>query len=99
MDTRTRGVSSLSCNVLADPETRDFPFGGAAVLGIAYGFGVMALMTSLIVPAVNPVMAEHLPSLGGAWVLARSLFGATLGLAPWLRRRLAADAPDGLASR
>ena len=67
---------------------RDFPTGAAMVMGIGYAFAVLALMTSCVYPAANPVLDEHLPSMGGAWVIARALFGAVTGLAPWFRRRL-----------
>jgi hypothetical protein len=49
----------------------------------------MAIMTSYVYPAANPVLDEQLHSFGGAWVIARALFGAALGFVPWYRRRLA----------
>jgi hypothetical protein len=67
---------------------RDFPTPAGAVLGIGYAFLVIAVMTSWVYPAANPVLDENLHSVGGAWVIGRALFGAVLGLAPWLRRRL-----------
>lgn len=67
----------------------DFPTGSASVLGVGYAFVIMALMTSYVIPAANPLLEEHLHSFGGAWVIARAIFGATLGFIPWLRRSMA----------
>lgn len=54
-----------------------------AIVGVGYGLGVMAAMTAVVLPAVNPTMLRHLQA--GWWVVAHLLFGLCLGLAPVLR--------------
>lgn len=72
---------------------RDFPFVSAAVVGAAYAFFAMAVLTSAVLPRVNPVMRAGMPDFGGAWVLAYAVFGVALGLVPAFRRRLVAAQP------
>ncbi len=69
---------------------RDFPFVSAAVVGASYAFVAMAVVTSLVLPRVNPAMRAGMTDFGGAWVLAYAVFGIALGLVPALRRRLVA---------
>lgn len=69
---------------------RDFPFVSAAVVGAAYAFFAMAVLTSAVLPRVNPAMRAGMPDFGGAWVLAYAVFGVALGLVPAFRRRLVA---------
>jgi hypothetical protein len=71
---------------------RDFPFVSGAILGIGYSFLVLAVMTSVVLPRLNPTMRAEMPATGGAWVLAYVVFGVVLGLAPRLRRQFAARA-------
>ena len=68
---------------------RDFPFDGAALLGVGYSFVVLAMMTSVVLPGVNPDLHAELPAMGGSWVIAYVVFGVLLGLAPVLRRSAA----------
>ena len=68
---------------------RDFPFVSAAVVGAAYALVAMAVVTSAVLPRVNPVMRAGMTDSGGAWVLAYAVFGVVLGLVPGLRRKLA----------
>ena len=67
---------------------RDFSIVGASVLGIGYAFVVIVVMTAYIIPAANPLLDGHLRSFGGAWVIARALYGAILGFTPWFQRHL-----------
>jgi hypothetical protein len=60
---------------------RTFPPGSAAVVCVGFTFVVMAFMSSLILPAVNPALREDMPRLGGSWVLAHAAYGATVGVA------------------
>jgi hypothetical protein len=59
---------------------RDFPRASGAVVGLGYALFAMAIMTSLVVPAVNPAFATAVQPTGGTWVIAHALFGAALGL-------------------
>ena len=68
----------------------DFPAGTSSALGLGYGLIAAAVMTSAVLPEVNPLMRERMPDLGGAWVIAHGLFGLALGVAPPLRRWSAA---------
>jgi hypothetical protein len=66
------------------------PFGGS-VVGAGYALFVLGFMASLVVPTVNPAFAAAAQPIGGAWVVAHVVFGATLGLALVVRFR--GDAP------
>ena len=67
---------------------RDFPVGCAAVVGSGYSSFVLGVMMSFVVPAVNPLFRTEMQPLGGSWVIAHALFGATLGAVLALRWRL-----------
>jgi hypothetical protein len=82
------GVSAVLGLLYAALVPRDFPYAPAALLGVGYSLVVLAIMASAVLPRVNPVMDAEMPSTGGSWVLAYVAFGAVLGLAPLLRRRL-----------
>lgn len=71
---------------------RDLPAMSAAVAGVGYAWGVMAIATSLVLPLVNPEMRGEMRLIGGSWVIAHGVYGLALGLAPPLRRRLAGGA-------
>lgn len=73
------GVSALIGLLFALILPRDFTRGSAAFICIGLSFMVMAFMTSLIVPAVNPVLKDGFHDLGGSWVIAHVLFGLTAG--------------------
>jgi hypothetical protein len=70
---------------------RDFPFVCAAVLGVGYMFFAIAFATSLFLPRLNPLMRDEMPAMGGAWVIAYTVFGVVLGVVPLLRRRFSAS--------
>lgn len=59
---------------------RGYPLGASAMLGVGAALFVMAFMTSLVLPALNPTMRAAMPRFGGAWVLAHGVWGVTLGL-------------------
>ncbi len=69
---------------------RDMPLHSSVVLGAGCALVVMAFAVPLLVPAVSPVLADRMPAHGGAWVIAHALFGAVVGIAPELRRRIGA---------
>jgi hypothetical protein len=71
---------------------RNFEFSPAAVMGVGYSFFLIAIMTTSVLPSVNPTMRAEMPAMGGAWVLAYGVFGVALGVIPMLRRRMAARA-------
>lgn len=73
----------------------DFETGGAALLGVGYALFVMSVITSGVLPEVNPLLRYRMPNLGGAWVIAASLWGAVLGI---LVQRLRRHAPQGRAA-
>jgi hypothetical protein len=66
-----------------------------AVLGIGYAFLVMGIMASVVVPAANPLFRAEMQPIGGAWVIAHALLGATGGTVLAVVRRAAtvASAP------
>lgn len=51
----------------------------ASVVCVGFAFGVMAIMTSYVLPAYSPGMRERMPELGGSWVIAHAAYGATVG--------------------
>jgi hypothetical protein len=63
-------------------------FASGAVIGLGYAWFMMALLVSLVVPAVNPEFRSSSRLLGGSWVIATALYGATFGIVPRLRARL-----------
>jgi hypothetical protein len=63
----------------------------AAVMSVGFTFLVMAIMTSWVLPAVNPSLRAEMPELGGSWVLAHVAYGVVVGYAAQaLRQRGAA---------
>ena len=68
---------------------RTLPLGCAMVVGAGYAFFLLGIMTSCVVPAVNPLFRTEMQPIGGSWVIAQALYGSFLCLAPVLRRRLA----------
>lgn len=86
-------VSALLGVPLAPLLSRDSTVGRSTFIGMGYSLAVMAVMTSLVLPAVNPGLRAAMPALGGSWVIAHALHGAVLGFsAVWLRRRFASRA-------
>lgn len=65
-----------------------FPFGSAFIIGVGYAWVILSVAASLVLPVVNPTLRDHMPALGGAWVIASALYGAALGLGPPLRLRI-----------
>ena len=49
---------------------------------------MLAVVTSVVLPRVNPLMRAVMVETGGAWVLAYAVFGVMLGFIPVFRRRL-----------
>jgi hypothetical protein len=83
------GVSALVGLVFATLMPRDFKPREAGVLCVGLAFLVMGVQTSVVVPAVNPVLKSHFHHLGGSWVIAHALFGLTSGyVCQRLRRAL-----------
>jgi hypothetical protein len=74
---------------------RSFPFVSAAVVGVGYSFVVVAVMTTMVLPSVNPAMRAAMLETDGAWVLAYAAFGLALGSVPWFRQHF--SAPRGNA--
>jgi hypothetical protein len=67
---------------------RDFPPVSAAILGLGYSLLVLAIMSSVVLPWVNPTMRAAMPEMGGAWVIAYVVFGLALGSVAPLRQWL-----------
>ena len=77
---------SAACGVLfAAFVHRDMPLPCAIGVGVGYAFLVLGVMASLVVPAVSPLFREKMQPIGGSWVIAHAVFGASLGFAPALR--------------
>lgn len=68
---------------------RDYPFVSAALMGVAYAFVLLGVVTSSALPRWNPDLLAAMVDAGGAWVLAFAAFGVALGVLPSLRRRFA----------
>jgi hypothetical protein len=73
---------------------RDFPVASAAMVGAGSAILIIGVMMSLVVPPINPMFRSEMQPIGGTWVIAHAAFGATLGLAPALRRRLSGAVAD-----
>jgi hypothetical protein len=69
---------------------RDMPLPSSIVLGGGSALFWMAIAVKVLVPAFAPILLVEMPRHGGAWVIAHAVFGAVTGIAPWLRRRIAA---------
>jgi len=74
-------VSALVGLLFAMVLPRDLAPGSAGVICVGLAFMVMGIMTSAIVPAVNPTLQARFRELGGSWVIAHALFGFTVGYA------------------
>lgn len=83
-------VASLIAIVFLAMIPADLTTTCAAVTGMGFTVLVMALMSILILPAVNPELRDEMPALGGSWVIAHALYGLSLGFGQRLRRRLGA---------
>ncbi len=67
---------------------RDITAPAGAVLGAGCALILMGFAVTLVIPPLNPILAAEMPRHGGSWVIAHALFGAVMGIAPWLRRRI-----------
>lgn len=80
----------------------EFPYGSAFIIGVGYAWVILAVAASLVLPVVNPTLRDHMPALGGAWVIAAALYGVVVGAGPplrlWIRRRLDAASPRASAA-
>jgi len=56
--------------------------GGALAAGIAYGLGILLLMTFVVLPATNATLFERVVLVPGSWFLLHVLYGAGVSLAP-----------------
>ncbi|HET8541063.1 MAG TPA: hypothetical protein VFL83_14410 [Anaeromyxobacter sp.] len=75
--------------VLAAAVPRDFGPVPAGVVCAGGALLVMAVMTTVVLPAVNPTMRAEMPAFGGAWVIAHAVYGLTVGAAAQLVRHRA----------
>jgi hypothetical protein len=83
-------VSAVLGAIFASVVPSDFPFASSAMLGVGYAFILLALMSNVALPAVNPAMRAEMTVMGGGWVIAYAVFGVVLGVVPYLRRRVLA---------
>jgi hypothetical protein len=83
--------------VLAGILPADFPVASAIGVGVGFALFALGLMISLVVPWANPGFRGGMQDIGGTWVIAHAVFGATLGTAPMLRRWLARGASEPAA--
>lgn len=65
---------------------RDTPRPVAMLAGVAFALGLFVLMMFVVVPVVNPVMANRVSMMIGTMLVMHVLFGFGLGFAPDLRR-------------
>jgi hypothetical protein len=66
---------------------RDMPLPSSMMLGAGSALFWLGLVVQII-PRVAPILDSEMPRHGGAWVVAHAAFGAVLGIAPWLQRRM-----------
>jgi hypothetical protein len=78
-------VSALLAVLLLAVLPAGMPAKAGAVVGIGYSWFIMAMMTTLILRAVNPHMRYEMTTLGGSWVIAHALYGIVIGFGPRLR--------------
>ena len=64
----------------------------AVLVGIAFALGIFLLMTFLVVPLVNSVMASRVPTMMGTLLFMHLLYGLGLATAPTLRQTFASNA-------
>jgi len=72
---------------------RDTPRGIAMLAGVAFALGIFVLMMFVIVPVVDPVMANRASMMIGTMLVMHVLYGVGLGLSPYFRRVFAKRAP------
>ena len=72
---------------------RDTPRGVAMLSGVAYALGLFVLMMFVVVPVVNPVMANRAAMMIGTMLAMHVLYGVGLGLAPSFRRMFTRKKP------
>ncbi len=65
---------------------RDFRPTAAGVVCTGLAVLTMALMTTVVLPAVNPTLRAEMPAFGGAWVAAHAVYGFTTGYCAQLIR-------------
>ena len=58
----------------------------AFAAGVAYGVALWAVMTLVVLPAVNPVMLGQIELIPVAWFVYHLIFGAVLAITPALER-------------
>jgi len=66
---------------------RDTPPGISTLAGVAFSLGIFVLMMFVVVPVVDPVMANRMALMIGTMLIMHVLYGLGLGLAPMFRRR------------
>ncbi len=85
--------------VFAGIVPREFRTSCAMGLGLGVALFQMGFMMSVIVPWVNPGFRAGSQVIGGSWVLAQAVFGATTGIAAPLRRWISGEASDATRER
>jgi hypothetical protein len=57
--------------------------------GLVFGVGVMIIMRFFVLSWADATLRQRIPFSRGAWLVGHLLFGACLGLVPWLQHRFA----------
>jgi uncharacterized membrane protein YagU involved in acid resistance len=65
--------------------------------GLVYGVLVWAILTWIVLPLFNPVMAERMQLWPGAWFVHHLVFGGVLAVTPALERAAGPSHPEGEA--
>ncbi len=79
-------VSAAFGTLFATLVRRDTPRGIAMLAGAAFALGIFILMMFVIVPVVDPVMANRVSMMIGSMLVMHVLYGVGLGLSPFFRR-------------
>jgi hypothetical protein len=75
---------------------RGWKLGWAVAAGVLWGAIIWAVMTWLVLPAINPAMRAEVLKSPGSWFAEHAIFGAILGLTPWLAANFARPAREGI---
>jgi len=77
---------------------RTVTVGQAVGGGIAYGLAVWAFLTFIDLPLMNRIMSERINLMPGWWFASCLVFGACLGLTPYLFRNYGVAGMPGIRS-
>lgn len=87
-------VSMVLGLIFAALVPRSMTIGVGLVAATVFALGVLAVMTTVVLPAVNPTMLPRVQGAPMSWAIQHVLFGLGLACEPLIRRRGARAAQD-----